>query len=233
MKNVIQAIQSRDSGALSRFIGEEKHPDRGVNNEAERLVDILFNNLKQLFPASVSTTLKTPEAEASAKRQWIAAFAENGIRTKEQLKSGMQHARSSESPFWPSPGQFIAWCKDAEYKTAGLPDASQLYEMVMVYCAKKCEYETPERYPWQSNACYWMVTKLYDLMRSFNLTDGELRKRCSEELRKMSLRIESGESIPAPVVQIPKLHIPLSNEKGLAKIAEIRARHFRGGKSGT
>ena len=95
MKNVIHAINSRDGNALSRFIGEQKEPDRGVNNDAERLVDILFNNLKQLFPASVSTTLKTPEAESSAKRQWIAAFAENGIRTKEQLKAGMQHARLS------------------------------------------------------------------------------------------------------------------------------------------
>lgn len=226
MKNVIQAIHNRDGNALSRFIGEQKEPDRGVNNDAERLVDILFNNLKQLFPASVSTTLKTPEAESSAKRQWIAAFAENGIRTKEQLKAGMQHARSSESPFWPSPGQFIAWCKDAEFKASGLPDANELYEMVMVYCAKKCEYETPERYPWQSNACYWMVTKLYDLMRSFNLTDAELRKRCADDLRKMSRRVEAGEPIPAPVVQIPKLHIPLSNEKGLARIAEIKARHF-------
>lgn len=228
MKNIVQAIHNRDSNALARLAGENKEPDRGVNNEAEKLVDILFDNLKQLFPASVSTALKDPRDEAAAKRQWVAAFAENNIRSREQLKSGMQHARASASPFWPSPGQFIAWCKDAEFKAGGLPDTNELYDMIMEYCAHKVEYETPERYPWKSNACYWMVTKLYDLMRSLNLTDAELRKRCTEELRKMAHRIESGETIPAPVVQIPKLHIPLSNDKGLAKIAELRAKHSLG-----
>ncbi|HHA1718946.1 TPA: replication protein P [Enterobacter kobei] len=226
MKNLVQAIHNRDSNALARLAGENKEPDRGVNNEAERLVDILFDNLKQLFPASVSTALKDPRDEAAAKRQWIAAFAENNIRSREQLKSGMQHARSSESPFWPSPGQFIAWCNQST--ASGLPDSTCLYDMVLEYEIKRARYSSPEKYPWESNACYWMVTKLYDVKHSFNLTNAELKKRCAEELRKMAFRIESGEEIPAPVVQIPKLHIPLSNDKGLAKIAELRAKHRLG-----
>lgn len=226
MKNLVLAIHNRDSNALARLAGENKESDRGVNNEAERLVDILFDNLKQLFPASVSTALKDPRDEAAAKRQWIAAFAENNIRSREQLKSGMQHARASESPFWPSPGQFIAWCN--QLAIHGLPDTTQLYEMVLEYEIKRARYSSPEKYPWESNACYWMVTKLYDVKQSYGLTNTELRKRCTEELRKMAHRIESGEEIPAPVVQIPKLHIPLSNDKGLAKIAELRAKHRLG-----
>lgn len=226
MKNLVQAIHNRDSNALARLAGENKEPDRGVNNESERLVDILFDNLKQLFPASVSTALKDPRDEAAAKRQWIAAFAENNIRSREQLKSGMQHARASASPFWPSPGQFIAWCN--QLAIPGLPDTNQLYDMVLEYEIKRARYSSPEKYPWESNACYWMVTKLYDVKQSYNLTNTELRKRCTEELRKMAHRIESGEEIPAPVVQIPKLHIPLSNDKGLAKIAELRAKHRLG-----
>lgn len=228
MKNLVQAIHNRDSNALARLAGENKESDRGLSEGDEKLVDLLFINLKQLFPASVSTIFRDPNSEDAAKRQWIAAFAESGICSREQLQAGMKHARASASPFWPSPGQFIAWCKDAEFKAGGLPDTNELYDMIMEYCAHKIEYETPERYPWKSNACYWMVTKLYDLMRSLNLTDAELRKRCTEELRKMSHRIESGETIPAPVVQIPKLHIPLSNDKGLAKIAELRAKHRLG-----
>ena len=48
----------------------------------------------------------------------------------------------------------------------------------------------------------------------------------------MAHRVADGENIPAPVVQIPKLHIPVSNEKGLDKIAEIRQRFkLRGGNS--
>ncbi len=85
-----------------------------MNISAERLVDALFKQLKQLFPAAEQTNLKTAQQETDAKRQWIAAFAEGGIRTREQVSAGMRHARASESPFWPSPGQFIKWCKDSK-----------------------------------------------------------------------------------------------------------------------
>ncbi|HDZ3117925.1 Replication protein P, partial [Klebsiella pneumoniae] len=42
---------------------------------------------------------------------------------------------------------------------------------------------------------------------------------------RMVRRIKTGEAIPEPVKQIPKLGgRPLSNEQGLNKIAEIRAK---------
>lgn len=226
MRNLVQAIQNHDGGALARMAGDGPVPaERGVNQGDERLVDILFNNLKQLFPASMSTALKDPNDEAAAKRQWIAAFAENGINTREQLKAGMQHARASASPFWPSPGQFIEWCRAGEFHGAGLPDAEALHEMFRLFCRDRGLYDCAENYPWESNACFHMVTAVYNQMRSFNLTDGECRKRCGDELRKMARRIESGEEIPPPRAQLPHLHIPLTNEKGLQKIAELRARH--------
>ncbi len=225
MRNLVSAIQNRDAGALARLAGDGPQPvDRGVHEGVERLVDALFSNLKQVFPAAVSTTLRNPGDEAAAKRQWIAAFAENGIRTKQQLSAGMQHARASESPFWPSPGQFIAWCKQGAIRAAGLPDDESLYDMVLDYSARRGMYDSPEAFPWQSNAAYWMVTKLYSEMRANNLSESELRKRCGKELTAMSRRLEAGEQIPAPVVQIPKLHLPMSSERGLSKIAEIRAK---------
>lgn len=225
MRNLVSAIKNRDAGALAILAGDGPQPvDRGVHESTEKLVDMLFSNLKQLFPASVSTALRNPSDEAAAKRQWIAAFAENGIRTREQLSAGMQHARASESAFWPSPGQFIAWCKQGIIKANGLPDLDELYRMVMKYSRDRGYYSSAEAYPWESPACFWMVTALFNQMRSLNLTEPELRKRCTSELKAMSKRIEAGEAIPAPVVQIPKLHIPVSNERGLDKIAELRAK---------
>ncbi|UKY39252.1 hypothetical protein KFZ74_22465 (plasmid) [Pantoea dispersa] len=49
----------------------------------------------------------------------MAAFVENGIASKEQLSAGVQRARTSGSPFWPSPGEFIQWCRKGEYSAAG------------------------------------------------------------------------------------------------------------------
>ncbi|MGQ5735392.1 replication protein P [Serratia sp. IR-2025] len=224
MSNLTRIIENRDGSALARMAGSAPEAVKMVNPEAEKLVDALFRNLKQVFPAAVNTTFRDPNDEVAAKRQWIAAFAENGIRSREQLSAGMQHARASESPFWPSPGQFIAWCKQGVIRSFGLPEEGELYDMVMKYSAERGYYESPERYPWESNACWLMVTKLYSEMRGLNLTESELKKRCGKELNAMSKRLEAGEEIPAPVVMLPKLHMPISNEKGLDKIAELRAK---------
>ncbi|WP_312058499.1 replication protein P [Pantoea septica] len=78
----------------------------------------------------------------------------------------MKRARASGSPFWPSLGQFISWCKDVENGAAGLPDKNTLYEIVMRYSARRGLYNSPEAYPWQANAHYWMVTGLYNMMRA-------------------------------------------------------------------
>lgn len=67
-----------------------------MNSDAERLVDALFMQLKQIFPAATQTNLRSDADERVAKQQWIAAFSENGIRTRKQLSAGMQKARSSQ-----------------------------------------------------------------------------------------------------------------------------------------
>ncbi|MDF7308240.1 replication protein P, partial [Proteus mirabilis] len=116
--NLATAIANRDAGALARM-AQSSTPQKVVNPQAEQLVDVLFRNLKQLFPASVNTIFKNESDELAAKRQWIAAFAENGITTREQLQNGMRHARASDNPFWPAVGQFIKWCKEEDYVALG------------------------------------------------------------------------------------------------------------------
>lgn len=156
-----------------------------------------------------------------AKRQWIAAFAENGITTREQLQNGMRHARASDNPFWPAVGQFIKWCKEEDYVALGLPDEDQLYELYREYCKMRGWREMK----WPSNACYWMVTKIYSEMRSKSLTDSEVRKLCTNELRVMTARIKSGETIPAPVLQVEHKITPTSRNKSLSIIANLKQKH--------
>ncbi|SWF67940.1 Origin specific replication binding factor [Klebsiella pneumoniae] len=116
MSNVFAAIQNRDAGALARMMGPDNHQaqqDNVVNISAERLVDALFKQLKQLFPAAEQTNLKTAQQETDAKRQWIAAFAEGGIRTREQVSAGMRHVnhRSGRHQVNSSSGAKTArWC---------------------------------------------------------------------------------------------------------------------------
>lgn len=204
--------------------GFEQQDGRLVDSNAERLVDILFACLKVIFPASFSTVLKHPRDEATAKRQWVAAFIENGITSGHQISAGMKRARASVSPFWPTPGQFISWCRKGDYVAAGLPDENTLYDMVMRYCAQRGLYHSPEACPWQDNTHYWMVTSLYSQMTSHNLSEAELRKACEKELEKMSRRIREGESIPPPRAQVEKIYVPVSPERARAHINQLKMR---------
>ncbi|WP_240090844.1 replication protein P [Proteus mirabilis] len=218
--NLMAVINNRDAGALARM-SQGDITKKVVNSNAEKMVDSLFKSLKQLFPASVSTVFKNPSDEMDAKRQWIAAFAENGITTREQLQNGMRHARASDNPFWPAVGQFIKWCKEEDYVALGLPDEEQLYELYREYCKMRGWREMK----WPSNACYWMVSKIYSEMRSKSLTDSEVKKLCAKELRTMTARIKSGETIPAPVLQVEHKITPTSRNKSLSIIANLKQKH--------
>lgn len=143
----------------------------------------------------------------------------------EQVNAGMRVARRQNRPFLPSPGQFVARCREEASVTAGLPNASELVDMVYEYCRKRGLYPDAESYPWKSNAHYWLVTNLYQNMRANALTDAELRRKAADELSCMTARINRGEAIPEPVKQLPVMGgRPLNRAQALAKIAEIKAK---------
>ncbi|EOL0476892.1 replication protein P, partial [Escherichia coli] len=132
-------------------------------------------------------------------------------------------ARRQNRPFLPSPGQFVAWCREEASVNAGLPNVSELVDMVYEYCRKRGLYPDAESYPWKSNAHYWLVTNLYQNMRANALTDAELRRKAADELTCMTARINRGETIPEPVKQLPVMGgRPLNRAQALAKIAEIK-----------
>ncbi|CAG9414479.1 replication protein P [Providencia alcalifaciens] len=214
------AIANRDAGALTK-IAQDSTPQKIVSPQAEQLVDVLFRNLKQIFPAAVNTIFKNESDELAAKRQWVAAFAENGITTREQLQNGMRYARASDSPFFPAVGQFIKWCKQEDFTQLGLPTETELYDMFKKYCSERGW----RRFNWQSNACYWMVTKIYSEMRSRNLSDSEVIKLCASELKTMANRIKLGEKIPDPVLQLESAVIPTKRDKALSIIADWKNKY--------
>lgn len=222
MRNVVTAIQNRDGQSLQQMYAADK-PKQQVPEQAADIFNELFRQLKAAFPA-LMTSIKDQRDLNELRRQWVLAFIENGITNMDQVDAGMKIARQQSTPFLPSPGQFIAWCKQGATRAAGLPDVDGLYDMVMDYAKRRDMFSSAEAFPWASNAAYWMVTKLYSQQRVQGLSEQELRKRCGKELADMSKRIEAGEPTPAPVVQIPKLHIPVSNEKALDHIAELRAK---------
>lgn len=226
MKSLAEQMHNFDREQMRRVAHNlpEQYDEKPQLEQVAQVINSVFSQLLAAFPATTANRDQTEMNEI--RRQWVLAFRENGITTMEQVAAGMRVARRQERPFLPSPGQFVAWCKAEEAAAAGLPNADQLVDMIYQYCRTRGQYPDAESYPWESNAHYWLVTSLYQKMRANGLSDAELRRKASEELARMANRINSGETIPEPVKQLPVLGgKPLSRMQGLARLAEIREKH--------
>ncbi|ECE6343867.1 phage replication protein [Salmonella enterica subsp. enterica] len=191
-----RAINNRDGAAMASIAGG--NPEHGwvVNSGAERLVDALFMQLKQIFPAATQTNLRSDADERVAKQQWIAAFSENGIRTRKQLSAGMQKARSIQSPFWPSPGQFISWCREG----SGALGVSVDDIMGEYWRWRKLvfRYPTSEQFPWRDkNPLYYHVClELRRRGTEGQLSEKELIRAAGDILHDWEKRALAGKPIP-------------------------------------
>ncbi|EAW6331813.1 phage replication protein [Salmonella enterica] len=191
-----RAINNRDGAAMASIAGGNPEHGRVVNSDAERLVDALFMQLKQIFPAATQTNLRSDADELVAKQQWIAAFSENGIRTRKQLSAGMQKARSSQSPFWPSPGQFISWCREG----SGALGVSVDDIMGEYWRWRKLvfRYPTSEQFPWRDkNPLYYHVClELRRRGTEGQLSEKELIRAAGDILHDWEKRALAGKPIP-------------------------------------
>ena len=243
MKNIGTEMRNFDREQMRRVaMGMPEQQSESRQEHAAQIFNDLFRQLRAAFPASMSV-FKIQADIDEFRRQWLLAFAENGIISFAQVDAGMRIARTQEKPFMPSPGQFVAWCRAEESAAVGLPDQNELVKLVYEYCRNRSRYSDAESYPWPDNditprtvkyrACYWMVTTLYQQMRSYGLTDMELNRKAGEELAKMVKRIRAGEVIPEPVARLPVLGSkPVTREQGMAKIQEIRAKFgLKGGRA--
>ncbi|USS95526.1 replication protein P [Serratia symbiotica] len=200
MNTLISAVNNRDSGVLASIMDHQQK--RVVNAKAEELVDALFENLLLIFPAVQNTVLKTADDVAAMKRQWILAFAENGIRRVDQLRAGMRMARHQESDFWPSCGKFISWCCESGRVAAGLPSDEDVMAEFKRYTRNHYRYSTPEAYPWTHDVMYWVVLDVRRLMHKHNYTEGEVSRSIKSHMGKWERELNAGRAIPEPVKQL-------------------------------
>ncbi|MGL5389154.1 MAG: replication protein P [Serratia sp. (in: enterobacteria)] len=207
MNKLMVVVQNRDGGALASMMPKEPQR-RVVNDQAEKLVDALFTNLMQIFPAARQTALSTPEDVAAAKRQWILAFAENGITSLEQVKAGMRMARQQATDFWPSCGKFIGWCREGAAAVAGLPSIDDVIAEFDRYSAQHDLHESAEAFPWSHPVMYWIVLDVRKAMHRYNHTEAETRKAAQTQLNLWAKKLAAGEPIPTPVIQIANKQRP-------------------------
>lgn len=78
-----------------------------VSGNATKLIDRMFTRLKSLFPAW-KQAFDSIETYNETKQVWLEELIKADVMTPLALKRGLDRAAGSESPFFPSVGQFIA-----------------------------------------------------------------------------------------------------------------------------
>ena len=183
---------------------------------AEKLIDRVFEQLI----ASCSTLLTVqPEQLKILKQQWILGFAENGIKTFEQVKRGMAAARAKTNGYLPSVGEFIFWCNSYNNHELGLPTQDELEARLQKYFGYAKE---PHNFKFRSKAEYYLLKTIYDGYSKKKWEDCQkaMPKILAEVVEKARTGFEFPQ-IPELLEQKPKVIPPEVSKNGLAKIKEI------------
>jgi len=135
----------------------EAPAERPQVEQTAEIFNSLFSALRAAFPAAMAAFREQSEFN-ELRRQWVMAFQENGITTMAQVAAGMRIARRQEKPFLPSPGQFVAWCKEGRCLLGFSVD-----DVMTEYWKWRrlvFRYPTSEQYPWPAPVLYHVCTDL-------------------------------------------------------------------------
>lgn len=194
--------------------------------QVAKFVDRLFARLKAIFPAW-QAAFDGEEGYQEAKRLWLEALVNNGVTTAAQFKCGIAQAERSGSPFFPSAGQFIAWCKTDDYAVLGLPTVEELQYRLNKFRAFGGFAEI-DRFEFISDAEYWLITEIANKSIQKSYSEAEELKAMKEALDKMAKRLEKGEVLPKPTRSLPEKVEYLDPEKVKQGWANLKALVARG-----
>lgn len=183
---------------------------------AEKLIDRVFEQLIASCPTLLTVQ---PEQLKILKQQWILGFAENGIKTFEQVKRGMAAARAKTNGYLPSVGEFISWCNSYDNHELGLPTQDELEARLQKYFGYA---KDPHNFKFRSRAEYYLLKTIYDGYGKKKWEDCQraMPKILAEVIEKARTGFEFPQ-IPELLEQKPKVIPPEVSKNGLAKIKEI------------
>lgn len=182
--------------------------DEAKKRQIASIFNDLFVQLQAAFPASMAT-IKEQSQLNEFRKQWMLAFLENGITTMEQVNAGMRQARKQDSPFIPSPGKFVSWCKDSRM-ILGISIDDVMGEFHRYAKEKGLHTGGPERFPWRHPVMYWIVCDTRRAMYQRQLSEVETEKFAQKKLDEWSKKVAAGEKIPDPVLSIETKKEPMT-----------------------
>lgn len=196
MRNITESMHNLDREQMRRVANNlpEQHQDRPKLEQVAQIINSVFAQLLAAFPAALAN--RTQGDLDAMRGQWTLAFAENGITTMEQVKAGMRVARRQEKPFLPSPGQFIAWCRESGDALGVTVD--DIMGEYWRWRKLVFRYPTSEQFPWRDkNPLYYHVClELRRRGTEGQLSEKELQRAAGDILHEWERRALAGKPIP-------------------------------------
>lgn len=177
MKSLAEQMRNHDREQMSRMAHNlpEQYQECAPVEQVAQVFNKLFNELRAAFPASMAN-FRTQEDLNEFRRQWLLAFQENGIHTMAQVDAGMRIARRQERPFLPSPGQFVAWCKQSG-GALGV-NVDQVIAEYWDWRNRSFEFISSEQFPWSQPVMYHICVELRHRSTERQLTHGDRHLPC-------------------------------------------------------
>lgn len=194
MKPIAEQMHNFDREQMRRIAHNlpEQYGEKSPVEQVAQIINGVFTQLLAAFPAALAGRDQTDMDEI--RRQWVMAFAENGVTTMEQVEAGMRVARRQAKPFLPSPGQFVAWCK----QSGGVLGIT--VDLVIAeywdWRNRSFEFTSSEQFPWSQPVMYHICVELRHRSTERQLTHGELAREAGDLLDMWEKRITEGKPVP-------------------------------------
>ncbi|HDX1086945.1 replication protein P [Pasteurella multocida] len=173
-----------------------------VTAEMNKTIDFLFTRLKTIFPAWKSAFSSDREYQ-EAKKYWLETLINERITSVAQIRVGVERARKSESPFFPSVGQFVAWCNDGALEAQGMPSLEELLERIKAY-SRFHGFDNQHEFQFKNNVEQYLIFDLYCRNKEFGWSAEELRKHAKSFLKATADKLARCEELPELALAIPE-----------------------------
>ncbi|WP_241952322.1 replication protein P [Pasteurella multocida] len=173
-----------------------------VTAEMNKTIDFLFTRLKTIFPAWKSAFSSDREYQ-EAKKYWLETLINERITSVAQIRIGVERARKSESPFFPSVGQFVAWCNDGALAAQGMPALEELLERIKAY-SRYHGFDNQHEFKFKNSVEQYLIFDLYCRNKEFGWSAEELRKHAKAFLKATADKLARGEELPELALAIPE-----------------------------
>lgn len=194
MKSLAEQMRNHDREQFRCVANNlpEHYEEKPPLEQVALVINNVFGQLLAAFPAATANREQSEMDEI--RRQWVLAFMENGITSMEQVNAGMRVARKQERPFLPSPGQFVAWCKQSGGALGVTVD--QVIAEYWDWRNRSFEFSSSEQFPWSQPVMYHICTELRYRSTERQLTHSELTREAGVLLDMWDKRVTEGKPVP-------------------------------------